>query len=86
VARAAAIAATASGYSISRTSLSWVFRLPGVVSTLIGAKDEAELASSLEALATPPDPEAVALLQSALAPIHNMTWPSGREAGWLAEA
>ena len=86
VARAAATAATAGGHSISRTSLSWTFRLPGVVSTLIGAKNETELASSLEALATPPDSDALALLQSALAPIHNMTWPSGREAGWLAEA
>ena len=30
-------------------------------------------------LATPPDPDAVALLYSALAPAHNDTWPSGRE-------
>lgn len=81
-ARRALEAAAAHGFSISRTALSWAFRLPGVVSTLIGARSLGELRSSLDAYSTPPDPRAMALLQDRLEPIHNRTWPSSDEAAW----
>lgn len=82
--RAAADACAAAGYDIAATALGWAFRLPVVASTLIGAKNEAELETSLRAYRTPPDPGALALIQRHLAPVHNSCWPSGNEAGWAA--
>lgn len=50
----------------------------GVATTLIGTADPQELQRNLQWASEPLDEELLALVQSKLAPIHNVTWMTGR--------
>lgn len=81
-ARHAVAACAARGAALPPVALGWSVRIPGVVATLTGIKTPAEVIENLTTLAVAPDPAALAAAREALAPVHNITWPSGNEEAW----
>ena len=71
-----------SSEAVEATSPSWPIqfsvREPGVATTLIGTADPRELELNLQWVAEPLDEELLTLVQRMLAPIHNVTWTTGR--------
>jgi len=51
---------------------------PEIATTLIGTADPAEVAQNVSWLDRPIDEELLAEVQAILAPVHNLSWPSGR--------
>ncbi len=65
------------GADISTLGLQYCLAETRIPSTITGAATMAELQAALAALSTPPDPELLAEVQTILAPVKNLTWPSG---------
>ena len=66
------------GSDIAKLAIQFSTRQPGVATTLIGTADPQELERNLQWATEPLDEELLALVQSKLAPIHNVTWKTGR--------
>ena len=66
------------GSDIAKLAIQFSTRQPGVATTLIGTADPQELERNLQWATEPLDEELLALVQSKLAPIHNITWKTGR--------
>ncbi|MCI0398555.1 MAG: aldo/keto reductase [Chloroflexi bacterium] len=83
-ARAKTVAAQAAAYcrergaSIAQLAIQFALQNPQVDVTLLGTRTEAELQQSLPLLEREPDPELLAAVLAILAPVANVTWPSGR--------
>lgn len=68
----------ARGIDLARLGLQFALARPEIATTLVGIADRATLAKNLAALEIDPDPEALRAVQEILAPVHNLTWASGR--------
>lgn len=66
------------GTSIAELAIQFALQNPNVDVTLLGARTQAELSSSLALPDTPPDSELLNAVLSILAPVKDTTWPSGR--------
>ena len=66
------------GGDIAKLAIQFSTRQSGVATTLIGTADPQELERNLQWATEPLDEELLALVQSKLAPIHNVTWKTGR--------
>lgn len=75
---AAAAHCTQRGVSIETLALRFAVEEPGIASTIVGTADPDEMAANLQAIDAPLDRELLAEVRAILAPVHNVTWPSGR--------
>jgi L-galactose dehydrogenase len=66
------------GSDLAKLAIQFSVREPGVATTLIGTADPRELELNLEWIAEPLDEDLLALVGDMLAPIHNITWITGR--------
>lgn len=66
------------GSDIAKLAIQFSIHQPGVATMLIGTADPQELQRNLQWASEPLDEELLALVQSKLAPIHNVTWTTGR--------
>ncbi len=66
------------GSDLAKLAIQFSVREPGVATTLIGTADPRELELSLQWAADPLDEDLLTLVQRKLAPIHNVTWTTGR--------
>lgn len=65
------------GANLAFLGMQFCFQEPRIPTTISGAAKVEELEANLQALNTPIDPTLLAEVQAILAPIHNVTWPSG---------
>ena len=65
------------GADISALALAFSVAAPFVASTIVGMPTVAEVEANVRAATTPVDPGLVAEVQAILAPVSDMTWPSG---------
>ena len=75
---AAAQACRRQGLDIQRLALQFSVSHPAIHTTLVGSASAENMRRNIEWVETPIDPQALATVQSLLAPIHNHTWLSGR--------
>lgn len=68
----------AHGAALPELAIQFALQNPNVDVTLLGARTQAELDSSLALLDTAPDPELLSGVLGILEPVKNTTWPSGR--------
>ncbi len=54
-----------------------VFHDAAVTTTFVGMARPEEVEASVRAVETPPDAGLLAAVQAVLAPVQNVTWPSG---------
>ena len=66
------------GSDLAKLAIQFSVGEPGVATTLIGTADSRELELSLKWAAEPLDEDILTLLTDMLAPIHNITWTTGR--------
>lgn len=65
------------GADIAALGMQFCLAEPRIPSTITGTARRPELEANLRALATPPDPDLVAAVQTVLAPVRDRVWPSG---------
>ena len=65
------------GADISRLALAFSISAPFVASTIVGMPTVAEVEANVRAVGANLDPGLLAEVQSILAPVSDMTWPSG---------
>lgn len=68
----------AHGTDLARLALQFATRHPGIHTTLVGTARPEHLLNNLRWLQEPLDAELLREVEAILAPIHNVTWPSGR--------
>ena len=68
----------ANGFSLAEQALAWTLQNAPVATTLVGMSSEAQVRQNVAAVGTLPDPEAIKALQEILAPVHRLTWSSGK--------
>ena len=68
----------ARGADLSQLALQFSVSNPRIPTTILGTANPANVAKNLRTIAAPIDGELLAEVQAILAPIHNLTWPSGR--------
>ena len=78
VCAAAAEFVRVSGSNLAKLAVQFSIRHPGVATTLIGTADPGNLERNLQWAEEPMDEELLTLVQTKLAPIHNITWSLGR--------
>ena len=66
------------GSDLAKLAIQYSVREPGVATTLIGTADPRELELNLQWAAQPLDEDILRLVSDMLAPIHNITWITGR--------
>jgi L-galactose dehydrogenase len=66
------------GGDLAKLAIQFSTSQPGVATTLIGTADPRELELNLQWAAEPLDQELLTLVERKLAPIHNLTWTTGR--------
>jgi L-galactose dehydrogenase len=66
------------GADISQLALQFAVSNPAIATTLVGTASPENLRKNITWIQNPPDPELLAEVQAILAPVRNMTWPSGR--------
>ena len=76
--RTAAELCRARRVELAELAIAYSATLPGIAAILCGPGSVREIEANVRAIATPPDPELVRLVQRVLAPIRNLTWPQGR--------
>jgi L-galactose dehydrogenase len=76
--RAAAALCRQHGAHLPHLALHHSTHLPGVHTTVVGLSSPTEVRTSLEAFQTAPDPDLLARVRELLAPVQDMSWPSGR--------
>ena len=69
------------GADLSTLGMRFCLAEERVACTVTGAANRAELETNLRAVATPPDAGLLAEVRAVLTPVHNKTWPSGRQSG-----
>jgi L-galactose dehydrogenase len=62
---------------IAALALAFSVAAPFVATTIVGMPTVAEVEANVRAATSPPDPGLLAEVQSILAPVSDMTWPSG---------
>lgn len=68
----------ARGQNLARLALAFSFRLPGIHSTVVGSANPREVLENVRTLREEIDPQLLQSVREILAPVHNLTWPSGR--------
>jgi L-galactose dehydrogenase len=68
----------ARGIDIAQLALQFAVSNPAIATTLVGTASPENLRKNVAWIADRPDPQLLAEVQAILAPVHNMTWPSGR--------
>jgi L-galactose dehydrogenase len=66
------------GADVAEVALRFCLDHPYVASTLVGIPNRAQVETNLKLLRAQTDPELIAAIRSALGPVFNQTWPSGR--------
>lgn len=69
---------TERGADLATLAVQYAVAEPRIATTLVGTADPANLKANVAAALCPPDPELLAGVLERLAPVHNLTWPSGR--------
>jgi L-galactose dehydrogenase len=67
------------GVDIAQLALQFALGAPGVATTLVGTASPENLRKNAAWIEQPIDRDLLAEVLAILAPIHNRTWPSGRE-------
>jgi L-galactose dehydrogenase len=68
----------ARGASIGQLAIQYAVANPDVATTVVGTADPAEVEANVRAVAEPLDRALLDEVLAILAPVHNVTWPSGR--------
>ncbi len=76
-AEAAALCRTR-GTDLGRLALQFSLANPQIPTHIVGTADPRRVLQNIQDCATPPDAGLLAEVQKILAPVHNVTWPSGR--------
>src|SRR5438128_1946599 len=66
------------GVDIAQLALQFSLSHPAIATTLVGTASPENLKKNVAWSEQPPDPELLAEVRAILAPVQNMTWPSGR--------
>jgi L-galactose dehydrogenase len=66
------------GSDLSKLALQFSVSDPRIPTTILGTANPANVEQNLRTIEEPLDRELLAEVQAILAPVHNMTWPSGR--------
>jgi L-galactose dehydrogenase len=66
------------GADIAEVALRFCLDHPYVSSTLVGIPSRAQVETNLKLLRAQTDPEIIGAIRSAIAPVFNYVWPSGR--------
>jgi L-galactose dehydrogenase len=69
------------GEDIARLALQYSVANPDLVTTLVGTANPDNLRNNVRWIEEPLDEELLAAVLKILAPVHNVSWPSGRAAG-----
>ncbi len=69
----------AQGTDIGKLALQFSLANPDIHTNIVGTADPARVLQNIRDIATPPDQNLLAAVQKILAPVHNLTWPSGRK-------
>jgi aryl-alcohol dehydrogenase-like predicted oxidoreductase len=77
-AQAAAYCA-AQGVNIVQLAIQYALANRDIATTIVGSADPREMENNAAWADQPPDPALLAAVERILAPVHNQTWPSGRE-------
>lgn len=75
---AAAAFCRESGIRIEQLAVQFSVSNPDIATTLVGTASPAHIEESVRWAETPLDPDLLSRVLEILAPIHNVTWPSGR--------
>lgn len=65
------------GADLSKLAVQYSYRLPGLATTVVGTADPDHLAANVAWVEEAIDERLLAEVLDILAPIHNVTWPSG---------
>jgi L-galactose dehydrogenase len=68
----------AHGYSLAELAVAWTLQNAPVATTLVGMSSEVQVRQNVAAVGTLPHPKAIKAIQQILAPVHRLTWPSGK--------
>ncbi len=74
---AAAAHCRAKGADVARLAVQWAVRNTDIATTLVGTADPENLQRNVRWIEQPLDETLLAEVAAMVAPIHNMTWPSG---------
>lgn len=74
----AAALCRARGASLGRLALQFALANPALPTHIVGTASPARMLENLRDAAAPPDEELLREVLAVLAPVHNLTWPSGR--------
>lgn len=66
------------GTSIAQLAVQFSLSNPDIATTLVGTASPAHIEESVRWAETSLDPDLLAEVERILAPVHNVTWPSGR--------
>lgn len=66
------------GTELGRLALQFAVANPDIHTTVVGTASPDRVLRNLADIAQPADPAVLAGVQAILAPVHNLTWPSGR--------
>jgi L-galactose dehydrogenase len=66
------------GIDIAQLALQFAVSNAAIVTTLVGTASPEHLTKNVAWIENPQDPQLLAEVQAILAPVRNMTWPSGR--------
>ena len=67
------------GIDIAEVALQHCLAHPAISTTLVGMINVAQVEANVRAAAGTPDPQLILELRALLAPVHNVTWPSGKK-------
>jgi L-galactose dehydrogenase len=68
----------AQGSDLSKLALQFSVSDPRIPTTILGTANPSNVERNLRTIAEPIDRELLSQVQAILAPVHNLTWPSGR--------
>lgn len=77
----AAALCKARGASLATLGMQFCYRESRIASTISGAANATEIEAAVQALTTPIDDDLLNAVQAILAPVMNITWPSGHWKG-----
>ena len=69
---------TERGTDLSKLALQFAVAHPGIPTTIVGTANSRRVIQNIRAIEEPLNEELLADVRKILAPIHNLTWPSGR--------
>ena len=67
----------ANGFSLAEQAVAWTLQNAPVATVLVGMSSEAQVRQNVAMVGVSPNPEAIQAIQTILAPVHRLTWPSG---------